>query len=227
MICMHAWSVAAWLTATLGCAGSQAGAFPDVPSAPNSEATTVHAAEDESMRHNHTGGRLFEQGNLEGAAREFREAIRLSPRNPTPHNNLGMILHVLGQPADALAEFREAVRLSPAFAPAWSNLGFAFFELDQLAPAIEAWRIAVDLNQQMAGTWAGLALGLFAIGAINSAIESYRRALQLDQRYADLTYLQTVRHWSARVLDHADTILRVIAARQQVARPSSLMNSPG
>lgn len=220
---IRVWSVVAWLAATLGCAGSQAGAFPGVPSAPNSEATTVRIAQDESMLHNDAGGRLFEEGNLEGAAREFREAIRLSPRNPTPHNNLGMIHHVLGHPADALAEFREAVTLNPGFAPAWSNLGFAFFELEQLAPAMVAWRIAVDLNQQMAGTWAGLALGLFAGGAVNPAVESYRQAIHLDPRYADLTYLQTVRHWSARALDHADTILRVIAARQQASRPGSLI----
>ena len=220
---MPAWSVAVVLTATFGCAVSQAGAFLGVPSAPNSEATTVRAAQDESMFHNDAGGRLFEQGNLEGAAREFREAIRLSPLNPTPHNNLGMILHVLGQPADALAEFREAVTLNPRYAPAWSNLGFAFYELDQLIPAMEAWRIAVDLNQQMAGTWAGLALGLFAGGAVNPAIESYRQAIHLDPRYADLTYLQRVRHWSARALDHADTILSVIAARQQASLPGSLI----
>lgn len=224
---IRAWSVVAWFTATLGCAVSQAGAFLGTPSGPNPEATTVRAAEDESMRHNDAGGRFFVQGNLEDAAQEFREAIRLSPRNPAPHNNLGMVLHVMGQPPDALAEFREAVRLSPAFAPAWSNLGFAFFELEQLAPAIEAWRLAVDLNQQMAGTWAGLALGLFADGAVNPALESYQRALHLDPRYADVTYLQTVRHWSARALDHADTILRVIAARQQAACPGSLMSSPG
>ncbi len=218
-----AWSVTAWLTATLGCAASQAGAFLGTPSAPSPEATMRRTPEDESMSHNDAGGRLFAQGNMEGAAREFREAIRLSPGNPAPHNNLGMVLHVMGRPTDALLEFREAVRLSPAFAPAWSNLGFAFFELEQLAPAIEAWRVAVDINQQMAGTWAGLALGLFASGGVNPAVESYQRALQLDPRYADLTYLQAVRHWSARALDHADSILRVIAARQQAARPGSVI----
>ena len=223
MTCIRAWSLAAMLTATLGCTVSQAGAFLGVPSEPHSEATTVRAAQDESMLHNDAGGRLFEQGHLEGAAREFREAIRLRPRNPTPHNNLGMILHVLGQPADALAEFREAVTLNPDYASAWSNLGFVFFELAQLAPAMETWRIALDINNQMAGTWAGLALGLFAGGHVNPAIESYRQAIHLDPRYADLIYLQTVRHWSARALDHADTILKVIAARQQASLHGSLI----
>lgn len=215
MIRIRAWSVAAWLTATLGCAVSQADTLPGVPSAPNSEATTVRTAQDESMLHNDAGGRLFEQGDLEGAAREFREAIRFSPLSPVPHNNLGMVLHVQGQPADALIEFRESVTLNPGYAPAWSNLGFAFYELDQLIPAMEAWRIAVDLNQQMAGTWAGLALDLFAGGHGGEAIESYRQAIHLDLRDADLTYLRTVRHWSVRALNHADMILRVIAARQQ------------
>jgi protein O-GlcNAc transferase len=223
MICMRAWSAAVWLTATLGFAVPEANAFLSASSAPHSETTTGRAAQDESMLHNDAGGRLFEQGNLEGAAREFREAIRLSPRNPTPHNNLGMVLHVQGQPADALEEFQEAVTLNPSYAPAWSNLGFAFYELDQLTPAMMAWRIAVDINQQMAGAWAGLALGQFAGGQVNPAIESYRQAIHLDPRYADLTYLQRVRHWSARALDHADTILSVIAGRQQASLPGALI----
>lgn len=219
MIRMPVWSVAVWLTATFGCVVSQASAFLDVPVAPNLEATTMRAAQDESLLHHDAGGRLFEQENLEGAAREFREAIRLSPRNPTPHNNLGMIFHVFGQPAAALEEFREAVTLHPEYAPAWSNLGFAFFELQQLVPAVEAWRIAVGLSQQMAGTRADPALGLFAGGAVSPAIESYRQAIHLGPRYADLTYLRTVRHWSARALNHAGMILSVIAARQQASLP--------
>lgn len=161
--------------------------------------------------------RLFEQGNLEGAAWEIREAIRLSPLNPTPHNNRGMIIHVQGQPADALIAFRGSVALNSGKTPAWSNLGFAFFELEQLVPAIEAWRIAADLNQQMADTWAGLAIGLIADGRGDQASKSYRQVTHLDPCYADLAYLQTVRHWSARTLNHADMILSVIAVRQQTA----------
>ena len=212
---MPAWSVAVVLTMTFGCAVSHAEASVDAAVGPN--VWSIRAAQDESLLHTDAGGRLFEQGNLEGAAREFREAIRLSPLNPTPHNNLGMVLHVQGQPADALIEFRESVTFNSGYAPGWSNLGFAFFELDQVVPAMEAWRVAVDLNQQMAGTWAGLALGLIAGGHGDQASESYRQAIHLDPRYADLAHLQTVRHWSARALNHADMILRVIAARQQAA----------
>ncbi|MDP3092916.1 MAG: tetratricopeptide repeat protein [Nitrospira sp.] len=215
---MSAWSAAVVLTITFGCTVSHAEASFEVASEP-----TIRAAQDESLLHIDAGGRLFEQRDLEGAAREFREAIRLSPLNPMPHNNLGMILHLQGQPEAALVEFRESVALNPGSAPAWSNLGFAFFELEQLIPAMEAWRIAVDLNQQMAGTWAGLALGLFAGGHGDQASESYRKAIHLDPHYADLADLQTVRHWSVRALNHADMILRVLAARQQAYLSVSLM----
>ncbi|MBX9657498.1 MAG: tetratricopeptide repeat protein [Nitrospiraceae bacterium] len=218
MTYLSAWSAAVVLTMTFGCAGSHAEASFEVASEP-----TIRAAQDESLLHIDAGGRLFEQRDLEGAAREFREAIRLSPLNPMPHNNLGMILHLQGQPEAALVEFRESVALNPGSAPAWSNLGFAFFELEQLVSAMKAWRIAVDLNQQMAGTWAGLALGLFAGGHGDQASESYRKAIHLDPHYADLAYLQTVRHWSVRALNHADMILRVLATRQQASLPDSLI----
>ncbi len=217
MTYMSAWSAAVVLTMTFRCAVSHA-----EPSFEAALAPTIRAAQEESLLHIDAGGRLFEQRDLEGAAREYREAIRLSPLNPVPHNNLGMILHLQGQPEAALVEFRESVTLSPGYAPAWSNLGFAFFELEQLDSAMEAWRIAVNLNQQMAGTWAGLALGLFAGGHGDHASESYRKAIHLDPHYGDLANLQTVRHWSARALNHADMILRVIAARQQASLSASL-----
>lgn len=208
-------NLAGLLMAVLGCTTvtepvSLGEASPEKPDVEN-----IRTVQKEAMFHNNAGGLMIEQGNFPGAARELREAIRLSPRDPALHNNLGMVLHVQGRPVEALAEFREAVRLSPGFVPGWSNLGFAFFELDQLIPAVEAWQVAAGLNQQMAGTWAGLALGLFASGAVNPAIESYRQAIRLDPSYADLVYLRTVRHWSARALDHADRILKLIAARQQ------------
>lgn len=219
MTYMPVWRAAAVvLTMTFECAVSHA-----KPSFEAASEPTICTAQDEALLHIDAGGRLFEQRDLEGAAREYREAIRLSPLNPVPHNNLGMLLHLQGQPAAALLEFRKSVALNSGYAPAWSNLGFAFFELEQLVSAMEAWRIAVNLNQQMAGTWAGLALGLFVSGQGDQASESYRKAIHLDPNYADLAYLQTVRHWSARALHHADMILRVIATQQQASLPDSLI----
>lgn len=208
-------NLAGLLMTVLGCATVTEPVSLDMASPEKPEVEKARTVQEEAMFHNNAGGRMIEQGNLPGAAREFREAIRLSPRDPAAHNNLGMVLHMQEQPVEALGEFREAVRLSPGFAPGWSNLGFAFFELDQLIPAVEAWQVAAGLNQRLAGTWAGLAVGLLASGAVNPAIESYRQAIRLDPRYADLVYLRTVRHWSARALDHADRILKLTAARQQ------------
>jgi len=54
---------------------------------------TPSATEMAMMRTYH-GGWLFMQGDLEGAIREVREAIRLSPDSPVPHNNVGMALHL-------------------------------------------------------------------------------------------------------------------------------------
>lgn len=223
MTCIGAWSARIGLTVTLGCVVLLAGAGLVANAATNGAPSAGRDEAEESIRHNNSGGRFFEQGDLEAAAREFREAIRVDPEDPAPHNNLGMLLHVLGEPAEALAEFREAVRLHPGFAPGWSNLGFAFYELDQLVPAVEAWLIAVDLNRQSAGAWAGLALGLLAAGALSQAIESYGWAISLDPRYADLAYLQAVRHWSARALERAGLILRQMAAERPATPPNPLM----
>ena len=58
-----------------------------------------------------------------GAAREYREAIRISPDFAEAHNNLGNVLMDLQCLDEAINEYREAIRLEANFIEAHINLG--------------------------------------------------------------------------------------------------------
>ena len=68
-------------------------------------------------------GRLMHQlGDLEGAARMYRQAIERSD-DAIAHYNLALVLEDRKNPAEALDHYHHAVRLDPTFADAHFNLG--------------------------------------------------------------------------------------------------------
>lgn len=60
------------------------------------------------------GVALFHRCDLAGAENEFREAIKLNPRNVDAHVGLGTILNGKLDLAGAEHEFREALKLDQA-----------------------------------------------------------------------------------------------------------------
>ena len=54
---------------------------------------------------------LHQQGDLEGALEEFREAVRLNPDYREAHFGMGVVLRKLGKREEAEAEFRQVEAL--------------------------------------------------------------------------------------------------------------------
>jgi serine/threonine protein kinase/tetratricopeptide (TPR) repeat protein len=120
----------------------------------------------------------YKLGELEAAAADYREAIRLQkklilefPDLPAgrqelavSHNNLGMLLKDLGKHAEALEQHRQALDLRNALvvefpgvarhrqdlAQSHNNLGVLFLDLNQRAEAQEHFGQALDLHKQLA-----------------------------------------------------------------------------
>ena len=65
------------------------------------------------MAHNNLGRAYFEQGRLDEAIAELKEAMSLDVENPLPHFNLGLISREQGLTDEAVAEFEACLALIP------------------------------------------------------------------------------------------------------------------
>jgi tetratricopeptide (TPR) repeat protein len=82
-----------------------------------------------AVEHNDAGYGLYQKGDLEGAIREYHEALRLNPQLASAHNNLGMALHNKHEVLGALWEYSQALRLNPELAVARNNRGLIYYEI--------------------------------------------------------------------------------------------------
>lgn len=126
------------------------------------------------------GVRLWNAGDLAGAAASFRSAIADHPSYAEAHNNLGGVLWQQNNPKEATREFVFAVRADPNFTKAHNNLGNALMAAGDLQGAIEHFRKAISLEPGFATGHFSLGMALSQQGQRDQAESEFRRALILS-----------------------------------------------
>jgi tetratricopeptide (TPR) repeat protein len=86
--------------------------------------------------HFRRAGKLFEEGKLEGAEREYRLALKLAPRAAQGYNNLGVLYFSKRDFEQAVTAFKQAQSLRPEDAEINFNLGLALFQTGDCKQAI-------------------------------------------------------------------------------------------
>jgi tetratricopeptide (TPR) repeat protein len=72
---------------------------------------------------NISGDKLYHEGDIEGAIKEYKTALLFDPDNVNVHNSLGVCYGILEDFQKALKEFKECIRLSPKEAMPLYNAG--------------------------------------------------------------------------------------------------------
>jgi tetratricopeptide (TPR) repeat protein len=73
--------------------------------------------------YNKHGAAALQAGQHSTAARDFRQAVSLSPGNAQAHYNLGNACEALHEFDQAIAEYQQALELDDRLLPAYNNLG--------------------------------------------------------------------------------------------------------
>jgi Flp pilus assembly protein TadD len=68
------------------------------------------------------------QGDLSGAAENFRRALVIDPHSLAALNNLGIVLARQGEPAKAIPLYQQALKLRPGDSATKRNLAVAYFK---------------------------------------------------------------------------------------------------
>ena len=153
----------------------------------------VVATGDNEIAYGNLGAALERQGRYKEAVAEYREALRIYPKNSDTHNNLASILDSLGDTNAALAEYQEAIRLDPKSIAPRDNLGTFFIETGRLDDAMKQYTEAARLEPKDAHPYYLMGKLLLREGRDGEAIQQFRRAAQFaPDDFQMLTYMARV-----------------------------------
>ena len=95
---------------------------------------------------NISGDQLYQTGNLQEAAEEYRKALQLDPSDINVHNSLGVCYGMMEMYDAAEAEFNAALMLKPDEAMAMFNLGVICLLTGRKEMALEIFMKAVAID---------------------------------------------------------------------------------
>ncbi len=116
---------------------------------------------------------------LDGAEKEYREAIRIKPDYTVAHNNLGILLYDLKRYEDAEKEYREAIRIKPDDAAAHNNLGILLYDLKRYEDAEKEYREAIRIKPDDAAAHGNLGILFSKTGKSEEA----KKELEIAKRF--------------------------------------------
>ena len=126
----------------------------------------------------------FRAGDLEGALRDFDEAIHLNPNYALAYANRGAARHKAGDLGGALADFDEVIRLNLFDAVAYYNRGTARYHMGNFDEAL------ADLDKAIRYQPGGYVEAYnnrgeihFALGNFQQALVDFEKTLELRPGY--------------------------------------------
>ncbi len=112
----------------------------------NNETLFMHALDvtrNNYLIHYNLGITLYEQGDVDGAMREYQASLHIKPDLAEAHNNLGTIWLLKGYPDEAIRHYRESLRVSAHQTDTYNNLGAAYLRKGNIRRAIESFQEAI------------------------------------------------------------------------------------
>ena len=119
------------------------------------------------------------KGQHDLSAKEFQQALQLSPGDPVVLAHLGYQQYLDGNVPQAVASFREAVELRPGDANLWGTLGSLYMEAGSNTDAEQALMHSIAI-EPAAVTLVNLGLLKYQAGDYAAAVDLERQAIALD-----------------------------------------------
>ena len=149
---------------------------PDTPQPPPASATAA--------QHLRQGYTLYNQGNIDGAIRQWRQAIDQAPSHAEAHYRIGIALQERGELPQAITALREATRLNPDEATIHIHLARACEAAGNTQDALAAYRKALQLVPTSAHVHHRIGHVLAAQGDLAGAVQAWRQTIHLQPDYA-------------------------------------------
>jgi type IV pilus assembly protein PilF len=136
--------------------------------------------------HYDLGTTLLQNGDVQGALKEYLEANEADDSLPQIHNAMGLLYaYSLAKPQEAENEFKKAIELDKDFSEAHNNLGTFYLSRGRHADAAREFELALgnDLYRERVVAETNLGWALYKSGQADKGIQRIKRALALNPRY--------------------------------------------
>ncbi len=98
---------------------------------------------------NISGDKLYQDGDIDGAIKEFKTALLFDPDNVNVHNSLGVCYGVLGDFSKAIKEFKVAIKFAPKEIMPLYNAGLVYQLTGKKEKALKYFMKAGDLGEDL------------------------------------------------------------------------------
>ena len=151
---------------------------------------------------------VFQQeGNIEAAAGDYEQAVKIEPYNFTANFQLGVIYQQLKKFAQAVVVYQRAVEVRPMDTQANMNLALSFMQLGQPIQGLYYAQRAVQGDEKSATAHANLGV-LYAQAQYHSAaIDSFKRSIELDGRQPEVYLNLGQEYFSSASYEQAKNVL--------------------
>jgi len=137
----------------------------------------------------------FKNNNMEAAAQNFMDAVKLKPDDINAYKNLALAYSNLGENEKAVSSLKTAVDIKPDDIDLKKTLGIAYYQAHQFEKAIETFQQVAESTQSDTSNTDTYALAIQHIafsydqlGKSEKAIEAYQKALEVFPGNTDLIY---------------------------------------
>jgi len=126
---------------------------------------------------------LKEQGRLDEAISQYRQALQIKPDLIEAYNNLAMVFTAQNKFTEAVDVCQQAMHIKPDDPDIHYNLGIALGKYDRLDEAADHFRQALRLKPDYADACYNLGRVLHLQGKLDEAIVYYQQAINLNPNF--------------------------------------------
>jgi tetratricopeptide (TPR) repeat protein len=152
---------------------------------------------------NISGDCHYDAGDIEAAIREYRNALRLDPRNVNVLNSLGVCFGVRQEYDKAITAFNAAAKIDPQEVLALYNTGLVHLLRDDMPAALKCWLQAAPLGQDIFELNFQIGRSLLESGQPEKAMTHIRRAANLRPDAVHVQRLLGDAYLAQRLTDQA------------------------
>jgi tetratricopeptide (TPR) repeat protein len=160
---------------------------------------TVMQSPDSGVAHGSLGRAYQEQGLLDEAIAEYRQAVRIMPNHFKAYYNLGVVYDQKGDVNKAVDNLKMSISINPGFANAHYNLAILYHKRGLADDAIRHYRKVIDLIPEDFEARNNLGVALAMQGKLDQALKEWEKVLEIDP--ANISAQDNVRKAKAMLIE--------------------------